>query len=281
MPSEAPRDDSDVHARFGVRWKLAVPEHLEVRCGELVLPRKVHPDLKQLERIGLVGMNEREHLGMNNPRSSRQPLNIAPAIARRGAQRIAVVDQAAADDGYGLEAAMGVLRKAGDARSVVHPPAVFSSEVLPDFAPGEGSGGGQIAISLRIGVVVVDAKKKRVLGWPLKSEGESFEDGAGHRQSIEQILRRSEAAGRVGVAMLSRTWRAVAARGPAGAPWGPSGSVTPVLPNFTLRRRLHVEGSDLHAGGRDRERASSDTGFAKDPAASTLAPRPSGGRLRR
>ena len=62
------------------------------------------------------------------------------AEARGGAERVGVIDEAAAHDGHGLEAAVRVLRKAGHDVAVVHAPAVLAVEVLADVAARERRG---------------------------------------------------------------------------------------------------------------------------------------------
>ena len=59
------------------------------------------------------------------------------AEARRRAERVGVIDEPAAHDRHGLEAAVRVLREARHDVAVVHAPAVLAREVLPDVAAGE------------------------------------------------------------------------------------------------------------------------------------------------
>ncbi len=63
---------------------------------------------------------------------------VSPLPKRAAApERVGVVDQTLAHVGDGLEAAMGMLREAGDLESVVHPPAVDTGEVGAELAPRE------------------------------------------------------------------------------------------------------------------------------------------------
>ena len=63
---------------------VAVPEHREVRLDELVLGRQVQPDLEQLERVRLLGVEQREHLRVDDAAAGGEPLHVAapePAAA--------------------------------------------------------------------------------------------------------------------------------------------------------------------------------------------------------
>ena len=91
-----------------------------------------------------------------------------------------MIDQPAADDGDGLEAAVGVLREAGDDIPVIHAPAVLAGKVLTQRAPRERGRRPEVLVACRIGVVVVDAKEKRVDAPPREAERPGFEDGATH-----------------------------------------------------------------------------------------------------
>ncbi len=83
---------------------VVVPEHREVRVGHLVDGREVQPDLEQLERVRPLAVEEREHLGVHDALARGEPLHVAAPEAGRGAERIGVVDDAAAHVGDGLEA---------------------------------------------------------------------------------------------------------------------------------------------------------------------------------
>ena len=75
------------------------------------------------------------------PAPGGEPLHVAAAEARRGAERVGVVDEAAAHEGDGLEAAVRVLREAGHDLAVVHAPAVVAGEVHAEVAAGEAACG--------------------------------------------------------------------------------------------------------------------------------------------
>src|SRR3546814_6109329 len=92
------RDHRAVPGVVGVAelGRVAVPEHGEVRLGELVLGRQVHPDLEQLERVRPLGVEQGEHLRVDDALAGCQPLRVAPSEAGRGAERVGGVDQALA-----------------------------------------------------------------------------------------------------------------------------------------------------------------------------------------
>ncbi|MNT02972.1 hypothetical protein D3C72_1374880 [compost metagenome] len=110
------------------------PQHLEVRLGHLARAREVEPDLEELDRVGAGRVEQGEHLRMDDALARRQPLHVARAEARRGAERVGVVDVAVEHDGDGLEAAVRVPGEARHHVAVVHAPAVDAGEVLADVA---------------------------------------------------------------------------------------------------------------------------------------------------
>ena len=124
-------------------------DHSIAKCGSAILSlgRQVDPDLEQLERVRAVLVEQREHLGVDDAAAGGQPLGVATAEARRGAERVGVVDEAAAHVGDGLEAAVGVAGEARARAAVVHPPAVDAGEVLAQLAPGERGARGRAAPS--------------------------------------------------------------------------------------------------------------------------------------
>ena len=113
------------------------PEHREVWRRHFSGSRKIQPDLEQLERVCLISPQQRKHLGVHDTAPGRQPLHIAVAEARRGAERICVVDEAFAHDRHRLKPAVRMRWKAGNGPAVIHAPAVLAGEILSDVAPGE------------------------------------------------------------------------------------------------------------------------------------------------
>ena len=79
--------------------------------------------------LGSSRSTQREHLRVDDAATGGEPLHVAPPEAGGGAERVRVVDEALADVGDGLEAAVGVLGEAGHHAAVVHPPAVDAGEV--------------------------------------------------------------------------------------------------------------------------------------------------------
>src|SRR5262249_23707021 len=102
-----------------------------------------------------------------------------------GAEGIGVVDQAAAHDGDGLEAAMGMLREAGDGAAVVHPPTVLAGEVHADLASFERRGGAELVVAGRVGGSGVAAEQEWIERRPLKTQRHDRENvGIGHGRSL-------------------------------------------------------------------------------------------------
>jgi hypothetical protein len=128
--------------------------------------------LKQLDRVGLVAVQQGEHLRVEDAGSGGKPLHVAVAEARRGAERVGVVDEALARERHRLEATMRVLGKARHAVTVVHAPPVFALEVHAQVAAcergarrAEAVGGGRVVVA------VVDAEEKRVVRLPGRRRG--------------------------------------------------------------------------------------------------------------
>jgi hypothetical protein len=71
---------------------------------------QVKPNLEQLQRVGLVGVDEREHLSMHHSSSCSHPLHVALSIPTSAAQRIGVIDEALNCGSDGLESAVWVLQ---------------------------------------------------------------------------------------------------------------------------------------------------------------------------
>ena len=96
------------------------------------------------------------------PPPGGEPLRVTAAEARRGAERVGVVDDAAPHVGDGLEPAVRVLREARHLGAVVHPPAVDAGEVGAQLPPRERRVGPEAPVARRVGVVVVHAEQERV-----------------------------------------------------------------------------------------------------------------------
>ena len=113
---------------------------------------------------------------MHDASPSREPLGVSTPISGRRAQRVRVVYQASPDIGEGLEAPVGMRRKARYVGSVVHAPAVARAEVRTDLAPFERGGRTHLSVAGRIVVEVMNAEQERVDGGPLIAEGKRLED---------------------------------------------------------------------------------------------------------
>ena len=94
-PGQLAGDHRDLHARRPSQARdVAVPQHGEVRLDELVLGGQVQPDLEELQRVRPLGLEQREHLGVDDALAGGEPLHVAPTEAGGGAERVGVVDQA-------------------------------------------------------------------------------------------------------------------------------------------------------------------------------------------
>ena len=173
-----------------VPGNIFVPEHGEVRLGHFALGRQVEPDLEQFGGVGLIRVAQGKHFAMNNALARSQPLHITVAEACRGTGRVGVVNAAFANDGHGLEATVRVRGEAGHGFTVVHAPAVFAGEVLPQVATGQRCLWPHPGVARRIGIVVMHAEQKWVYGLPGKGKGLNAEDGVlGHGVKVQVDVR--------------------------------------------------------------------------------------------
>ena len=142
------------------------PQHREVRLDHLVGPGQVQPDLKELHRVGLVLIEQREHFRMHDPAPGSHPLHISAAEPRRGTERVAVVDVPAARQRHRLKSPVRMLGKAGHGAAVVHAPPVQTGEVIADLAAGERRRRPHRVVALWIVIEVMDAEQKGINGGP-------------------------------------------------------------------------------------------------------------------
>ena len=77
-----------------------------------------------------------------------------------------MVNEALLDDRDRLESSMGVAWKARHRPSVVHAPAIFPSEILPDISSFERGSWTQVVLSRWVDILVMNAKEEGVLGGP-------------------------------------------------------------------------------------------------------------------
>lgn len=91
------------------------PVHRECRGGPLIGRRQIQPDLKQLEGVGFVTVQQREHLRVDDAIACRHPLHIAVTKSGGCSERVGMVDQPMSDVGDRLEAPVRMLGKPGTA----------------------------------------------------------------------------------------------------------------------------------------------------------------------
>jgi hypothetical protein len=166
---------------------LVVPEHREVWGHELVVARQVEPDLEELERVGLVPVEQGEHLGVDDALPGGHPLDVTAAVAGGRAQGVGVVHEPTTHERDGLEAAVWVLREAGDRAPVVHPPAVDAREVHPEVAAVERRARPGHGVARRVDVEVVHAEQERVDGLPWRAEPDRLEECGAHRAQATKM----------------------------------------------------------------------------------------------
>lgn len=156
---------------------LLPPKHRKVRGSQLANPRQVEPNLKQLNRIVRLLVQERKHLGVLHPSTRRHPLHIALPISSGRADRICMIDKALANNGDGLKPAMRMHGKAGHDFAMIHAKAVLYGKILPQVATFKKfSWGPELGGPFRIAVKMMDAKNKGLEGWPLKIQSKLFFD---------------------------------------------------------------------------------------------------------
>ena len=117
---------------------------------------------------------------MDDALAGGEPLEVAAAVTSCGAHGIGVIDEAAPHDRHRFEAAVRMLGKAGDDVAVIHAPAVDALEIHADVAAGERRCRAELGVSGRVGVVVVDAKEKRIARAPRKAERVNAEHDVFH-----------------------------------------------------------------------------------------------------
>ena len=120
-------------------------------------------------------VEDREHLRMECASPGGEPLNIAPTVPSRRAERIRMIDEALADDGDGLEPAVRVRREPGNDGAVVNPPTCLTFEVLPKVPSGERRRRPHLLVPRRIGILMRDTGDKRIGRPPRKPEWRNFD----------------------------------------------------------------------------------------------------------
>jgi uncharacterized protein DUF4440 len=96
-----------------------------------------------------------------------------------------MIDVALADNGHGLEAAMGMLGKPWDDVAVIHAPAVRVAEVLSDVVAGKRCRRAELIVALRIAIEMMDAEQKRIERLPPIAQRADLKDGIGHPVTLQ------------------------------------------------------------------------------------------------
>ncbi len=89
-----------------------------------------------------------------------------------------MVNESLANDRHGFESAVRMRRKPWNATAVIHAPAIFAGEVLPDVTPRKRRIGTQLAIAPRVGIIVMNTQQKRIDRIPRKAEATLLNDRA-------------------------------------------------------------------------------------------------------
>src|SRR3954466_2449627 len=108
-----------------------------------------------------------------------------------------MIDEPAPPDRHGLEAAVRMLRKSRHDVAVIHPPAVFALEILPEVTPRQRGVWSELGVTLRVAVEVVHAEEERIGTNPGEAERQCFEDEIAHSRVrvTTALLRRNRAHG--------------------------------------------------------------------------------------
>ena len=132
--------------------------HHKSGLNHLIRTRQVQPNLKQLQRVRLVVVFQREHLAVNDTRARRHVLQIPIPVPPGVPVRVAVIDRSFHHRRYRLESSMRVLREAGNLVAVVHSVRLFGVKVSAVPAPRRL----QFRVAGRVEIFVVDAEQKRI-----------------------------------------------------------------------------------------------------------------------
>ncbi|MPM93824.1 hypothetical protein SDC9_140966 [bioreactor metagenome] len=173
------RDHRHVSACMAIVRNLFRPHHLVFGACHLGVGGHIQPDLEQLEFIGLVLVQQREHLGMLQACTRRHPLHVARAIAPAVALRIGVIDIATTQYRHRLHAAMRMVGKAWQSmRAEVEAEAVRIRKVVADAVPLQALiGHAEFGIARRVVLDVMRAQEERVHSHPGPGQFHGFEDG--------------------------------------------------------------------------------------------------------
>src|SRR5690606_60102 len=115
----------------GHERNVVTPEDGKMGRNHLLVAGKVQPYLEQLQRIGLVIRQQREHLRMDDPTTGGEPLSIAFTNTSSSTKRVRMVAEPAAYQSHGLESPVRMTRKTRHALAVIHAKAIFYLEIHP------------------------------------------------------------------------------------------------------------------------------------------------------
>src|SRR6478609_4065543 len=110
---------------------------------------------------------------MLNASTGCEPLHISVPVARRGAQRIGMIEATGAHDGDCLKTSVWVRGKPRDLSTVIHVPAIFPRKVHAQLSAGQRSRWPERTVAFGKLVVVVNREQERVWGGPRSSLRES------------------------------------------------------------------------------------------------------------
>ena len=155
---------------------IFTPEHFVCRISKLIFLWKIEPDLKKLQRVGLVLINQRKHLGMLTPFARRQPLHIPLTVTPFGSKTVKMIHKSFRNNGNRFKPAMRVYRKSRNFLAVIHPVSIFNYKITANISAGKLVPiNSLIFITRRIIILVMRTEKKWIFHLPLKANFLYFE----------------------------------------------------------------------------------------------------------
>jgi hypothetical protein len=150
---------------------LFCPNHFVSGLGHFVFGRKVDPNLKEVQTIGFVGVDKREHFGMHETGTGGHPLNITVAVTPACPTRVKVVNETVQHDGHRFKTPVRMGRKARYGSSMVHLPVVSLIKIRTDVAAHERFAWSHQLVAFRVQIKVMDAEQKGVKCRPDEAHG--------------------------------------------------------------------------------------------------------------
>ena len=139
-----------------------VPQHFVGGGCLLVFFGQVEPQLKQLQRIVMLGRQQWKHLRVLHARTRGEPLHITFAIAATGSARIKMVGIALFHYGHGFKTCVRMGRKAWHGVTVVHAKWCLGLKILSPIHRAIDGNRRHVGIARRIGIKMVARKQKWV-----------------------------------------------------------------------------------------------------------------------